>query len=363
LKADAVVYLEGSGSGRIEALRASAGGDLGRVVAVCDAPEDAAALRRADSHLVVLPGEGCGLVAGWNRGLFLRERDVLLLDGSVRLTKGSLGEMLDVLHASDRVASVVPLATTAGGTLDCAGVPRQTALASARGRCLLLRHLALNMIGAFDPSFENVDDALEDWSMRAARMGLVQLRANRARATGAEAAGSRPPRAPLLLARHPFLPQAEEATQAGPESLAVEHCLRSAGGPVRACTSLAEATAAEEFAVLHLRTPVSSARDLLGVLECRCHLVLDGVQEYAEPALLFAAAQSAQAVIAASEEERRDLVSRLALDPSRVIVRDRGDLSALYRRVVDEPAAPALRYRARMIDLLRSRLQGAAPSA
>lgn len=352
MKADAVVMLGETGADCLDALSASGGPALGTVVAICDVPHDAAALRRVRSDVVVLPGESRGLVAGWNRGLLLRRRDVLLLDGHVSLAQGCLTEMLDVLHASDRVASVMPLLAPAGGVPHCHGVPRETAVDAARGRCLLLRHVALNMIGALDPAFASPDDALEDWSMRAARMGLRHLRANRARAAGADTRALRPPRASLLLARHPFLPHAAEAALAGAEPHAAEHCL---GGPVRVCGSVAEAADSQ---VLHLRAPVGSAGELLAVLECRCHLVLDGARAYGDQALLFAAAQSAQAVVASSEQERRELISSLGLEPSRVeAALDRAGLAALYRRVVDQPSAPSLRYRAQMIDLLRSRIQ------
>jgi hypothetical protein len=354
LKADAVVVLGKSGADCLGALSAAAGPALGRVVAICDVPEESAALRRVRSDVVVLPGERGGLAAGWNRGLFLRERDVLLLDGQVGLAEGALAEMLEVLHASDRVASVRPLTAAAGRTHDCPGVPRETAVDAARGRCLLLRHVALNMIGALDPAFASPDDALEDWSMRAARMGLRHLRANRARAAGADAPALRPPRSSLLLARHPFLPQAAEAALAGAEPHAAEHCL---GGRVRVCASLAEAAAAD-VQVLHLTAPVTSAGELLAVLECRCHLVLDGARAYGDRALLFAAARSAQAVIAASEQERSELISAFDLEPSTVeAAPDAAALAALYQRTVDAPSPQSLRYRSQMIDFLRSRNQ------
>ncbi|MGE5047450.1 MAG: hypothetical protein ACM3PC_02695 [Deltaproteobacteria bacterium] len=358
MKADAVVFAGESGSDCLQALSASAGAALGRVVAICGAAAEVAASRRACPEVVALPAEGGGLVAGWNRGLFLRERDVLLLDGRVRLAEGALAEMLEVLHASDRVASVVPLTTAVGWMRGCSGVPRSTPVAAAGGRCVLLRHLALNMISALDPALENPDDALEDWSMRAARMGLRHLRCNRARATVPDAPLARPPRAPLLLARHPFLPEAVEAAIAGSGPRAAEHCLVSMGGPVRVCTSLAEAVTPGNFQVLHLQAPVAGKGELLALLEGPCHLVLGAARAWPDPALLFAAAHSSQAVVAASSRERDALVSELALDPSRVQVAEGEQaLAALYRGVVERPAEDSLLYRSQMIDFLRARLR------
>lgn len=239
----------------------------------------------------------------------------------------------------------------------CPGVPRSTPVAAAAGRCLLLSHLALNMIAALDPALESRDDALEDWSMRAARMGLRHLRCNRARATVSDAPLARPPRAPLLLARHPFLPEAAEAATAGSGPRAAEHCLVSMGGPVRVCTSLAEATPGN-FQVLHLQAPAAGKGELLALLESPCHLVLGAARAWPDPALLFAAAHSAQAVVAASSRERDALVSELALDPSRVRVAEGEQaLAALYREVVERPAEDSLLYRSQMIDFLRARLR------
>ncbi len=89
---------------------------------------------QAPLDVVLLPGG-----ASWNRGILLRERDVVLLEGPA-----PVGEMLAALHASDRIACVTS------------------------GKSALLRHWVLNVIGALDAT-----DSLPEWQERARKLGLL----------------------------------------------------------------------------------------------------------------------------------------------------------------------------------------------
>ena len=160
----------------LEAVYRNGGEELGRVIAVCDPPSGPGLRFLQDQHasLVVLcNGTECGFAASSNRGLLLRERDVVLLRSDTLVTPGWLAEMLEVLGSSDRIASVAAVE----GETDPA--PRFTEQRTAEGSCLLLRHWVLNAAGCFDATAG--DAALEDWAMRAQRFGLRHVRANRAR--------------------------------------------------------------------------------------------------------------------------------------------------------------------------------------
>src|SRR5262249_10169909 len=112
LKADVIAFVGEHASASVEGLYRTASGALGRMIAVCDS-QAGAALRREPQgghrDLIVFGNEAAlGRIASWNRGLLVRERDVLLVDG-VTPAESCLEEMLEVLHASDRIASVSPL--------------------------------------------------------------------------------------------------------------------------------------------------------------------------------------------------------------------------------------------------------------
>ena len=110
-----------------------------RVIAVLDGGE-------VRGDVIRLRNEApLGFTRSANRGLLVRKRDVLLLDGGAR---PSLDEMTMALQASDRIAAV------------CAA------------GCMLFRHIVLNMIGALDPAFTHRDDAFADWVLRAQRLGF-----------------------------------------------------------------------------------------------------------------------------------------------------------------------------------------------
>lgn len=353
-----MVAARGGAAASLDAVYRCGGSALGRVIAVCEPGAD---LRKAqDEHvdLVVLRNAAPGCTASWNLGLFLRQRDVLLLGDDVALTDGSLQEMLEVLHGSDRIASVLPLVGADLTVGDLRGIRRCTDLPTARGPSLLLRHEVLNMIGAFDPAFQRREDAEDDWSMRAQRMGFRHVRTNRALVTGREVPHTGPDAASTarLLARHPHLSEQIAAARLGAEEHAVEHFLAGQRGPLRVCSSLsAPGEPFERFQVLHCAAPLDDVAQLLAALETPCHLVLGEPGRYRDRAMLFAAAHSAQAVVAASAQERVALTAELALDPARVeVVESTADLQRVFRKVVDHPDMSSLRYRALLAGFLRS---------
>jgi len=290
--------------------------------------------------------------------MFLCGRDVLLVESDVVLGEGSLEEMLEVLHSSDRVASVTPLMSGAALGVDLAAVPRCTDVPTARGSCLLVSHVVVNMIGGFDPAFERADDAQDDWAMRAQRMGLRLVRANRALAASKRPlrADAVPAHTALLLARHPHFPEQANAALLGAERRAAEHFVASRRGPLRVATAVPQhGDSLEHFQVLYQSEPIDDAGQLLALLESPCHLVLAQADAYRNRALLFAAAHSAQAVVTASEQDRARLIEDLVLDPATVeVVESESGLTSLFHEVVDRPRERSLRYRALLANFLRS---------
>lgn len=306
----------------IEAVYRHGGEARGRVIAVHDDPADAAGLARLRGlqedrpDLIVLANQArVGLVASCNRGLLLRERDALLLGSSAAPASGFLEELLEVLDSSDRIASV-----SASAGSDCIDD-----LPTASGPCVLLRDWVLHAIGCFDSTLP-LAEARDDWSARARRLGLRHLRANRAAASagplrvGVDAEGD-------LVRRLRELP-----------GLEVE--------------DLRTGLALERFQILYLQTPIADAPHLARLLDSPCRLVL-GASEVGDlgatpRALLFAAAQSAQAVAAESDGVRAQWIAELLLDPDAVEVVAPGDaqgLAALFRRAALHPAQGSLRQR------------------
>jgi len=362
LKADVVVAAGENARVCLDALYRARGAALGRVIAVCDEPADAALLRELQGHhpeLVVLQNEAkLGRIASWNRGLFLCGRDVLLLDSDVVLGERCLEEMLEVLHSSDRIASVAPLVSGAALSVDLAAVPRRTDVPTARGSCLLVSHVVVNMIGGFDLAFECANDAQDDWAMRAQRMGLRLVRANRALAATKHPlrADALPAHTALLLARHPHFPEQANAALLGAERRAAAHFVASRRSPLRVARAVPQhGDPLEHFQVLYQSEPIDDVGQLLALLESPCHLVLAEVDAYRNRTLLFAAAHSAQAVVTASEQDRARLIEDLALDPATVeVVESESGLTSLFRKVVDQPRERSLRYRALLATFLRS---------
>jgi hypothetical protein len=359
LKADIVVAAGPNAPASVDAVYQSGGVCVGRVFVITDPVDDVEPLRvmRDDGReLVLLQNETpLGMVASWNRGIFLSERDVLLLGGNAVLAGDCLAEMLDVLRSSDRIGSVAPLITER--TVDLRDLPRSTDLPTSNGLCMLLRHTALNMIGALDPALPDANDAQDDWTMRAQRMGLRHVRANRALVVVRDLPGSHPLRDPaaLVLRRHPHLPEQIDVALRSAETSSAAHFLatRSAGPRFRTRPDTHES---EGFQVLYRSTPIEDAAQLLGLIDTRWHLVLGRPAAYRNRTLLFAAARAAQAIVVSSQREREMLSAELALDPARFEVLDStGDLDAVFRRVVDHPNEDSLRYRTLLVDSLRSR--------
>ena len=309
----------------IEAVYRHGGAARGKVIAVHDHPADAAGLARLrglqEDHpdLIVLANQArVGLVASCNRGLLLRERDAVLLGSSAAPASGFLEELLEVLDSSDRIASV-----SSSPDSD----PRAAELAAASGPCVLLRDWVLHAIGCFDSSL-SLAEARDDWSARARRLGLRHLSSHHPAARAA----------PLRVVVDP-----------GADGALVRRLRELPGLEVEV---LRAGLALERFQVLYLLTPIADAGEFARALDSPCRLVV-GAGELtgpgAEPrALLFAAAQSAQAVAAESEGARARWIAELLLDPAAVEVVAPGDaqgLADLFRRAVESPAQGSLRQR------------------
>jgi hypothetical protein len=96
------------------------------------------------------------------------------------------------------------------------------------------------------------------------------------------------------------------------------------------------------------------------MLESPYHLVFGQTGTYRNRALLIAAAHSAQALIAASDQERAALIADLGLLPARVhVVESEAGLTSVFRNVVEHPCEDSLRYRALLANFLRSLGEGA----
>ncbi len=252
----------------LESVLSLSGEALARVLVVDDCSPDpavAAALeevRSADPRVVVLRNErNLGFVASANRGLALRQRDVVLLNSDTRVTEGWLDELLEAAYAHDRVAAAVPLSNN--GTLCsvprfCEGAdpaaleaaplrlselePRFTELPTGVGFCLLMRHQVLNMIGGLDPAYGRGYNEENDWSVRAQQLGYVVLRANRALvfhlgevSFGEERTELDRRNARLLNHRYPqYLPQTRSFDE-GPEARVAASYVRRRLGDVSAC--------------------------------------------------------------------------------------------------------------------------------
>ncbi|MGQ0505147.1 MAG: glycosyltransferase family 2 protein, partial [Myxococcaceae bacterium] len=189
----------------VEGVLQSSGEALGRVILVDDAspdpamPQLSAELRGRDTRVIAIRNEqNLGFVGSANRGLALRERDVVLLNSDTLPTEGWLHELLEVAYSRQDVAAVTPLSNN--GTLcsvprfceeapfdealkqaaDWDQLERSSLLPTGVGFCLLMRDAALNLVGGFDSAFGRGYNEENDWCMRASQRGLVILRANQA---------------------------------------------------------------------------------------------------------------------------------------------------------------------------------------
>ncbi len=178
---------------------------LGQLIVVNDCSPDPAMmpmlhrLQARHPEMVLISNEtNLGFVRSANRGMGLRQRDVVLLNSDTLVTAGWLSEMLAVAYAHDCVAAVAPLSNNAAicsvpsycqvtemrelidRDLALDALPRFTTVPTGVGFCLLLKNIVLNMIGGFDPAFGRGYNEENDWAMRAQTLGFVVLRANRA---------------------------------------------------------------------------------------------------------------------------------------------------------------------------------------
>jgi glycosyltransferase involved in cell wall biosynthesis len=222
----------------VEAVLERSGPALRSVILVNDrSPERgmARALRAfRSSRVVLLENEAnLGFVRSANRGLAVRGGDAVLLNSDAIVTRHWLSELLEVLHASDRIACVSPLSnaatinsipefcqdTTAVPTAEAPrwsrmdGLPRATEAPVAVGFCILFKDAILRTIGLLDPAFGRGYEEENDWAMRARRAGWIAVRANRAfvyhagaTSFGGERTELQEANAKRLLARHPHYP-------------------------------------------------------------------------------------------------------------------------------------------------------------
>lgn len=243
----------------IESVLAFGGASLGRLVLVNDRspePEMAALLRefRARHRQVrLLENEvNLGFVGSANRGIFVRDGDVVVLNSDAEVTAGWLQELLLALYSDERNAAAVPLSNNGGLSsvprLDRAipaeslrgrdlrleELPPTTELPTAMGFCLLFRGAALDRLGAFDPAFGRGYNEENDWCCRARSTGLRIVRANRALvfhhgsvSFGAERTELERRNARLLWSRYPgFLREAEAFRREPVAALAADHVAR-----------------------------------------------------------------------------------------------------------------------------------------
>jgi glycosyltransferase involved in cell wall biosynthesis/GT2 family glycosyltransferase len=189
----------------IESVFQCTGAALGQLIVVNDCSPDAGMtpmlheLQARHPEMILISNEtNLGFVRSANRGMGLRQRDVVLLNSDTLVTPGWLSEMLEVAYAHDCVAAVVPLSNNAAicsvpaycqatemrelidRDLELEALPRFTAVPTGVGFCLLLKNIVLNMIGGFDPAYGRGYHEENDWAMRAQTLGFVVLRANRA---------------------------------------------------------------------------------------------------------------------------------------------------------------------------------------
>lgn len=220
----------------IESVFRCSGDALGQLIVVNDCSPDAAMmpmlkqLQVRHPEMALISNEtNLGFVRSVNRGIGLRQRDVVLLNSDTLVTPGWLREMLEVAYLHDRVAAVVPLSNNAAicsvpsycqatemrelakRDLKLEALPRYTTVPTGVGFCLLLKNVILNMIGGFDPAYGRGYHEENDWAMRAQTLGFVVLRANRALVYHLGAVSFGPERktldsahSKLLLERYPY---------------------------------------------------------------------------------------------------------------------------------------------------------------
>ncbi|MFZ5444656.1 MAG: glycosyltransferase [Myxococcota bacterium] len=184
----------------LESVLRHSGTALRRLIVVDDAspePEMAGVLRdlaASDRRVRIIVNErNLGFVESCNRGLGLREGDVVLLNSDTEATPGWLDELLGALR--EGWAAVSPLSNNA--TL-CSvpafmranpaepppqkalrGLPRVTELPTLVGFCMAMSDSALSLLGGLDRAFGRGYNEENDWCQRARSRGLRVGRANR----------------------------------------------------------------------------------------------------------------------------------------------------------------------------------------
>jgi glycosyltransferase involved in cell wall biosynthesis len=186
-------------------------------------------------------------IAAVNGGILLRTGNVFVLADGLVDESGCLEELLEVFGAHDRVAAVVPVldagaatAGEAGAWLASSGIPKASEMPAPDLGAVLLGGDVLAMVGTLDLAFTTLEEALADWSMRAQRLGLVTLRANRALVYAAQ--GSSGPvileRMPQLDQRHPYFDGQREAYAQDLSSRITQNALHLHRGRISVCLDI-----------------------------------------------------------------------------------------------------------------------------
>lgn len=240
----------------LESILAHHQGRLGRLILVEDASPEAGMAQlleeiwRRSPRVILLRNErNLGFVRSANRGLLIRERDVVLINADAEATAGWLDALIAAAAAHGRAAAAVPLSNNGGlssvPALDQATpadafeglelgldlLPPFTELPTAMGFCLWMSDAALRELGAFDPVFGRGYNEENDWCQRARSKGYAILRANRAfvfhrgsASFGAERVALERRNARLLWSRYPgFLRETEAFRLTDQAQLAARH--------------------------------------------------------------------------------------------------------------------------------------------
>lgn len=184
---------------------AHSGPRLGRLLVINDRSPDVGMqpmleqLRWSHPQVRVLENQqNLGFVASVNRGLALREGDLVVLNSDTRVTAGWLDELVAVLAEDSRIAAVSPLSNNAtlcsvpewGADVDAsflenralgtASIDRFTEMPTLVGFCMLMRREAIDALGVFDPAYGRGYNEENDWCQRVRAAGYRVVRANRA---------------------------------------------------------------------------------------------------------------------------------------------------------------------------------------
>ena len=205
-KADVIVVSDGETPELLSCLERVlefSGPDLHRLIVIgrSSSGPNLERLAKIDRRVIlVLNSNHPGHVGSHNRGLMLREGDAVLLQAETFVTAGWLHELAAVARATERTACVAPLsiwtrrgavgAIDHGTTTDpfdeitvkaaCTGLPRATIVPRPEACCVYLRSEMIDAVGLLEPSFTSLAAAVDDWVMRAQRLGLVAKQANQA---------------------------------------------------------------------------------------------------------------------------------------------------------------------------------------